>query len=201
MSKSVIARVVFVGLFAVAIMPSTSTTAHATADCLSGPDRPPAPGGHWYYRLDRVNDRKCWYLLEPASQTPAQPPMPEAPEAQPAAAAAPQPTIGSFFSFWSNGFPGSTAATPPDPGGDARVPPTAPAGDLKSDGTAATRQPRTVRHPDGDAALIAKSHRSAHAPARAEQTEERPAPALDQAERDALFQEFLRWRDRRTAQP
>jgi len=202
MSKSVISRACFVGLFATAIMTSTSTPAPAAADCVSGPDHPPPPGGHWYYRLDRVNNRKCWYLLEPASQTPGQPPMPDAPEPQPSAAAAPQATFGSLFSSWSNGFTGSTTATPLDPGGDARILPTAPAGDLKSDGTAATRQPRIVRHPGADAALNPKSHRFAHAPARAEQAEERPAPALDhQAERDALFQEFLRWRDRRTDQP
>lgn len=198
MFKSVVSRVAFVGLFATAIMPSASTQAHAAANCLEGPDRPPAPGGHWYYHLDRVSNRKCWYLLEPESQAPGQPPMPDAPESQPSAAAAtaPQTALGSFFSS----FTGLTGATPPDPGGDARVPPPAPAGDLNSDGPAAIRQPRIVRHPDADA-LTPKSHRPAHAQPRTEQAEERPAPALDPAERDALFQEFLRWRDRRTDQP
>jgi hypothetical protein len=203
MFKSVMPRVALVGLFATGIMPSASTPAHAAADCLPGPDRSPPPGGHWYYHLDRVNDRKCWYLLGPASQAPGQPPMPDAPEPQPSAAAAtaPQTTLGTFFSSWSSGFTGLTAAIPPDPGGDARVSPTAAAGDPNGDGTAAIRQPRIVRHPDADAALTPKSHRPAHVQPRTEQAQERPAPALDQDERDALFQEFLRWRDRRPAQP
>ena len=51
----------------------------AAGDCTEQPNREPAAGGHWYYHSDRVNNRKCWYLVEPASTTP----QAEAPEAQP----------------------------------------------------------------------------------------------------------------------
>lgn len=34
-------------------------------DCLAAPNSPPSQGIHWYYRLDRVNQRKCWYLRAP----------------------------------------------------------------------------------------------------------------------------------------
>jgi hypothetical protein len=30
--------------------------------CLLGPSASVPPGGHWYYRYDRVNKRNCWYL-------------------------------------------------------------------------------------------------------------------------------------------
>jgi hypothetical protein len=32
--------------------------------CLLGPSASTPPGGHWYYRFDRVNKRNCWYLGE-----------------------------------------------------------------------------------------------------------------------------------------
>ena len=40
----------------------SSTTAASAATCLSAP-KPPAPEGkHWFYRLDRETNRKCWYV-------------------------------------------------------------------------------------------------------------------------------------------
>ncbi len=42
-------------------------TAHAEdkraeENCLAAPNTPAPRGSHWYYRTDRVNQRKCWYL-------------------------------------------------------------------------------------------------------------------------------------------
>jgi hypothetical protein len=37
-------------------------TASAAPECLIEPNRDPPDGLHWYYRYDRVNDRKCWYM-------------------------------------------------------------------------------------------------------------------------------------------
>jgi hypothetical protein len=31
-------------------------------DCLAAPNSPVPPNGHWYYRTDRTQQRKCWYL-------------------------------------------------------------------------------------------------------------------------------------------
>ena len=31
-------------------------------DCLTAPNSPAPPNGHWYYRTDRTEQRKCWYL-------------------------------------------------------------------------------------------------------------------------------------------
>jgi hypothetical protein len=36
--------------------------ARAADDCLAKPDRASPPGTHWFYRLDRANHRRCWYL-------------------------------------------------------------------------------------------------------------------------------------------
>jgi hypothetical protein len=192
MSKRVVSCMVSVGLFATGTMLSTNYSTLAADDCLAGPNRPPAQGGHWYYHLDRANNRKCWYLVEPAAQTPTA----EAPQSQPApdpippAPPAPPPTFGAFFS--SLGFPGT--GTQPNTTGDVRIVQPAPANDLKSDAAPPARQPRMVRRPDSEAALAPKPHRPAAVRPPAEHAEERSAAFLNQQERDALFQEFLRWR-------
>jgi hypothetical protein len=166
-----------VGLLATAIMLGTSCATFAADDCLAGPNRAPGPGGHWYYHFDRASDRRCWYLVEPAAQAPT------AQAAQPAAEPTPpppQPTFGSFFS--SLGFTASTAQ--PNSTGDVRLVQPAPADE--TDVAPPARHPRMV--------LASKPHRTAHLRPPAEHADERPSPQLNQAERDALFQEFLRWR-------
>jgi hypothetical protein len=36
--------------------------ARAADNCLNEPKHQTRPGSHWYYRIDRPNHRKCWYL-------------------------------------------------------------------------------------------------------------------------------------------
>jgi hypothetical protein len=169
---------------AAAIMLGPGHAALAADDCLAGPSRPPAQGGHWYYRLDRVNNRKCWYLVEPDARAPTA----EAPQSPPPPEAAPQPSWSSFFSSLSAGFAGTTQ--PDAAGGDSRSLQTARPDDRRGE-EASRQQPRLVRHTDQEAA--AKPHRPARAP-----PERADEGALNQTERDALFQEFLRWRERQT---
>jgi hypothetical protein len=38
--------------------------ARAADDCLNEPNHQTRPGGHWYYRIERPNHRKCWYLRD-----------------------------------------------------------------------------------------------------------------------------------------
>jgi len=55
--------VIFAGVFAGAALASMSgSAARAADDCLSGPKDQTPPGGHWYYRIERVTKRHCWYL-------------------------------------------------------------------------------------------------------------------------------------------
>jgi hypothetical protein len=191
MSKRVILCVptVAVGLFATAIMLGTNYAAHAAGDCLAGPSRPPAQGGHWYYRFDQANNRKCWYLVEPAAPMPtAQAPEPQ-PSPDPTPQPTPQPTLSSFFSSLTAGFPGPPSGAQPDAStGDARIVQTPHSDDLKNNEAGSGRQPRMV--------LASKQHRPAHLRPAAEHTDEQPAQPHNQAERDTLFQEFLRWKDR-----
>jgi hypothetical protein len=63
--------------------------ARAADECLSGPKDHTPQGSHWYYRIDRVTKRQCWYLREEGENlshgAPAAPPeatKPVAPRAE-----------------------------------------------------------------------------------------------------------------------
>lgn len=66
---SLIAPAVAAGLFSTVITLNPNW-ALAAGDCIEQPSREPAAGGHWYYRTDRLNNRKCWYLTEPEAAMP-----------------------------------------------------------------------------------------------------------------------------------
>jgi hypothetical protein len=57
----------------------------AAADCLSEPNSAAPANSHWYYRIDRMTQRKCWYLRA-ADAAPDQAPVKDA-HAAPAASA------------------------------------------------------------------------------------------------------------------
>jgi hypothetical protein len=174
-----------IGLLASVIMLGSDRATLAADDCLAEPNRPPTQGGHWYYHFDRAIGRKCWYLVEPGAPTPTT----EAPESQQPPGAPPQPTFGSFFSSLTAGFPGSTPGAQGDPTtGDARIGQPARADDLKNGEAGPGRQPRI--------ALASKQHRAVHLRPPAEHTDEQSPASPTQAARDALFEEFLRWKDR-----
>ncbi|HLH97638.1 MAG TPA: hypothetical protein VKW08_21225 [Xanthobacteraceae bacterium] len=177
---------------------ATGLAAQAGDDCLAAPDHTPGAGGHWYYHLDRGRDRKCWYLVEPQARAPAaepaqpiqQPPVSPAPSAAPAAT---PPAFESFFSTLSTGFSGQQGTPPPQPPASS----TYSTQSLQPDdanGPAAPAPARTTRRTDGDTSPPAKLHHPAHP--NPVQVADRPAAPSGQSDRDALFQEFLRWRAR-----
>lgn len=60
-----IVRPIGVLVFASALLASCAGPARnavLTADCLAAPNSSTPPGSHWYYRIDRTRQRKCWYL-------------------------------------------------------------------------------------------------------------------------------------------
>jgi hypothetical protein len=42
----------------------------AAVECITEPKYDPPEGRHWYYHIDRATDRKCWYLMALAPETP-----------------------------------------------------------------------------------------------------------------------------------
>jgi hypothetical protein len=47
---------------AVLLTARTSFAQHATDDCITMPSSAPPQGRHWYFRVDRMVHRQCWYL-------------------------------------------------------------------------------------------------------------------------------------------
>ncbi len=58
----------------VAAIALEANTAVAAVECITEPNREPPEGSHWYYRVDRATDRKCWYLRALIQGTRAQAP-------------------------------------------------------------------------------------------------------------------------------
>jgi hypothetical protein len=177
------------GLFVAAVILGTSQVVRAANDCLTGPNRQPGLGGHWYFHSDPATDRKCWYLVVATAPAPAvETVQPQQAKPQPQS----QPASGSFFS--SPGFTGSTTHDPNS--SDPRILlPTRP-DDGRSDDGALGRQSPIARRPVAEASPAPKPRRPAPARALAQRADDQAAPSKP-VERDALFQEFLKWRQRR----
>jgi hypothetical protein len=47
---------------AVLLTARTSFAQHPIDDCISRPSSAPPQGSHWYFRVDRMVHRQCWYL-------------------------------------------------------------------------------------------------------------------------------------------
>jgi hypothetical protein len=74
----------------VAAIALEANTAVAAVECVTEPNREPPEGSHWYYRVDRATDRKCWYLraLMPGPTEPPAAAAPQRASARPAVAPA-----------------------------------------------------------------------------------------------------------------
>jgi hypothetical protein len=64
------------------LLVGSAGTAHA-GDCLAAPNSPAPKNSHWFYRIDRTQQRKCWHLGD-AEQPSQQGAMQTARETQPA---------------------------------------------------------------------------------------------------------------------
>src|SRR6516225_12267964 len=72
---------------ALAAVNVTVNPSRAGDDCLAGPNTAAPQGSHWYYRLDRLTHRQCWYLgperrthaHQDASPAPSHPPASQTP--------------------------------------------------------------------------------------------------------------------------
>jgi hypothetical protein len=166
-------------VFAATVAVDFMNPVRAESACIEQPSQSAAQGTHWSARYDRAKGRKCWFLVDAngrdvtASQAPAPTPAPvDALSSQ----------IGSFF----GSLTAAAASAVPQfsaPQGDA--PPTGPMrAPLKPRGNGANaskadNRARAEQNGAGDARGAAK----------------RVSPSLTEPEREALFEEFLRWQE------
>src|SRR5436189_6167574 len=60
-----ILQVIMGGIVAFTALIILQTVVVLAADrCVTEPNLRAAQGGHWYYRVDRVKNRKCWFLWQ-----------------------------------------------------------------------------------------------------------------------------------------
>lgn len=63
MLKQKILPAILVVMPATAALTAQTTTVEATADaCRTRPGSATQPGAHWYYRVNRIDNRRCWFL-------------------------------------------------------------------------------------------------------------------------------------------
>jgi len=173
-----------------------STNWALAGDCLVQPNRQLAPSGHWYYRVDHVNYHKCWYRVEPTTRMAHA----EVPQAQPAPDATLGPTLSSFFASLSASSTGAKpAGTQQDAtSGDAHTIQTRP-DDLKIGDVSRSKHARMTRRPGSSMAATVRLNRQSSVGPHVERADQ--TPPLSSAERDALFQEFLRWKPDEQPEP
>jgi hypothetical protein len=135
MSVHVRSVVSVVALFAAYSLPMLlpTSTAHAADTCLTVPNKPAPQGSHWYYRVERPSQRKCWRLVEkdrkdqaraaqpaPDDETQATPPATRPPErpAETEAKPAPTPVIKTLVTRNVSNTNDTAQLPPPEPSTD-----------------------------------------------------------------------------------
>jgi hypothetical protein len=139
----------------------------ADSACLEQPTQPAAEGTRWSAHYDRAKGRRCWILVDASTNGH------DAPQAQPSVASAAVETLSSQIASLLGNLTGASANVTP-PAGAASVP----------------------RKPQGNAANASKTDNGVRIDQRGDgHAVKRVNPALTQPEREALFEEFLRWQE------
>ncbi len=199
-ASALLVQSVLAAMFAAAMLTGVSTAASAADDCLDNPDLRIREPGHWFYRSDRTQNRQCWHF-EPATPPPATttantPPLPlPAPLATPAPATTgdtPQVLLSRFAAGLSETF-SSPPPPPPPPPPQNTAPPPDTAGNAQQGNTLqppprrnkTARQDRPPAVPTTTGAATSE-HQDQPRP-------DRRDPPLNVAEREALYQDFMKW--------
>jgi len=172
-------------LLAAMIMLCSSPTLLFAGDCVGQPNLQTAQEGHWYYRLDPLNHRKCWYLMR-------QRPSSESSAGESTSTVATAGTSTPLFSSLSAIWQGVTSARLQQDVAANVAAPTA----LRADPIApkkSTSQPNDARVFDAERAarfiqLSTASRSTASRSVHADQQHQ-----LDPSQREALFEKFLYW--------
>ena len=120
---SVLPAIVVAHLAAAGITGVTITSAQSD-DCLAAPNGPSTKGHHWFYRLERTTQRKCWYQRAQGSDTQqvarsAPPSKPSPAPSQRLQMAAPAPANDPAMApmaFAQSAWPETTASGRREPG-------------------------------------------------------------------------------------
>ena len=162
----------------------------AAATCIQNPDRQADPGSHWYYRLDHVNDRRCWYLKKSGSPRRAL----DAGAGGLSRSGRTPPTFFPGYPQWS-GRRNRPGVLPTEEAAATRNSTGAPTPKAHAETGS-----QNAERPDSAKVLSRKPQQPSPQPLT---RSDEPATALpfDAARREALFREFLQWRERQLFVP
>ena len=99
-------RVVSASLLGILIAFGLNGAVLAAGTCIEGPNLNSGQSRHWYYRLDRINHRKCWYATETGPKTHEDPPL----EPTLSPTSPPNATLFFWFTPLGGGPPSSARA-------------------------------------------------------------------------------------------
>jgi hypothetical protein len=100
--SALLLHTLFLHAFVLVVATANAAPAASKDECVAKPNKSVSAGEHWYYRQDRVNNRRCWYVGQTAdrqqrsSTRGASLNAPDAPEPQKPAAspiARPSPSV------------------------------------------------------------------------------------------------------------
>jgi hypothetical protein len=166
------------GVFAVlaaTIAVHFASPVRADSACIEQPNQPAAEGMRWSLHYDRAKGRKCWILVDASTNGHDGAPG----QGQPNAAPGPVESISSQIASLLGNLTGASANTP-----QVNGPQTSPA--------------TGPRKPQSNAANASKADNGVRADQRSTgegHAARRASSALTQGEREALFEEFLRWHE------
>jgi hypothetical protein len=165
------------------LMSLPASPAAAGEACVGAPNRHADSGGHWYYRVDRVHHRRCWYQKSYATT----PSRESSGGADASSDPGTRPAVVSWLSSMVSSVGGSNAVRTEEP-----VPATT--------GATSAQQPQEPprRRAKPDVKRVAASKVAAQKVSAPISEAGRPANALpyDTGKREALFREFLEWRQK-----
>ena len=164
----------------------------AAGDCATKPNVRTPPGGHWYYHVDAVSNRKCWFLRqEEVEGSPA-----PSSQAQSPTDIVRQLRSTSWFSSLASAFSPTSGQgqgqAPQSENGTIRNAPDAPKREefLKKEPQIPLQSSHKKQPP--------KLGERLSAPPSEKQILDQRSTALDQASSDALFRQFLLWQERQS---
>jgi hypothetical protein len=169
------------------------TTASTAAECLENPDYRVTEPGHWRYHLDRTLNRRCWHF-EP--EVAASAPAAGAPAATPAAADdSQQPSLLSRFAAGLSQTLSAPAQQPQSQQTQQNSPPDNTGETAQTMSPKPAKPTRTVKRerpqpaPQPTTTGAAERHDQTAVAEKSEKSD----PTHNVAEREALFQDFVKW--------
>jgi hypothetical protein len=194
----------FIGSLAAAMLLCPNWTARAAGECISKPDREVNQAGHWYYYVDRVNHRRCWFFE--TSRATVSPPS--SADRVPAPNTDSQQSWFSRFAsdvaktFWAEPQQTSISSFSSEPQQTSMPDNSSTATKLTSPkhsrtSKMANRERPQIEPPPATNGVASTERQDQLTQQGNTEKNEKRSPQLSDADRQALFDDFLKWyRDR-----